>query len=409
MSAPAPHQGPLVGLRILDLGTRIGAPFAATLLGDLGADVIKVELPGQGDFMRTIGPFVGDHSLFWAVEGRSKRSITLNLRKPKGQALLKRLVAQSDVVVENFQPGTMEGWGLGYDALAEANPGIILTRVSVYGQDGPYRDRPGLDRNGIAMGGLMYITGYPDRPPVRPGVIVSDYLTGVFNAFSILAAVYERDTKARATGAAPRGQWVDLTLYESILRIMEHTLASYDRLGLVREREGNRLRNSAPLDNWMTQDGKYLCIIAAGDGLFPRLCRAMGREDLLAEPRFKTMALRAEHGDEINAIVAEWVASKPSMELQAILEKHEVPFGVAYSVADIFADPHIAERGAIETVDDPTIGPIRMQGVYPRFSRTPGRVVRGAPILGSDNGAVYKGLLGLGDAELDELAAEGVI
>jgi len=409
MSAPAAHQGPLVGLRILDLGTRIGAPFAATLLGDLGADVIKVELPGQGDFMRTIGPFVGDHSLFWAVEGRSKRSITLNLRKPKGQALLKRLVAQSDVVVENFQPGTMEGWGLGYDALAEANPGIILTRVSVYGQDGPYRDRPGLDRNGIAMGGLMYITGYPDRPPVRPGVIVSDYLTGVFNAFSILAAVYERDTKARATGTAPRGQWVDLTLYESILRIMEHTLASYDRLGLVREREGNRLKNSAPLDNWMTQDGKYLCIIAAGDGLFPRLCRAMGREDLLAEPRFKTMALRAEHGDEINAIVAEWVASKPSMELQAILEKHEVPFGVAYSVADIFADPHIAERGAIETVDDPTIGPIRMQGVYPRFSRTPGRVVRGAPVLGADNASVYKDLLGLGDAELGTLATEGVI
>jgi crotonobetainyl-CoA:carnitine CoA-transferase CaiB-like acyl-CoA transferase len=403
------NQGPLVGLRILDLGTRIGAPFAATLLGDLGADVIKVELPGQGDFMRTIGPFVGNHSLFWAVEGRSKRSITLDLRKPKGQALLKRLVAQSDVVVENFQPGTLEGWGLGYETLAEANPGIILTRVSVYGQTGPYRDRPGLDRNGIAMGGLMYITGYPDRPPVRPGVIVSDYLTGVFNAFSILAAVYERDTKARATGAPPRGQWVDLTLYESILRIMEHTLASYDRLGLVREREGNRLKNSAPLDNWMTQDGKYLCIIAAGDGLFPRLCRSMGREDLLAEPRFKTMALRAEHGDAINAIVAEWVASKPSMELQVILEKHEVPFGVAYSVADIFADPHIAERGAIETVDDPTIGPIRMQGVYPRFSRTPGRVVRGAPVLGADNASVYTELLGLGDAELDTLATEGVI
>jgi crotonobetainyl-CoA:carnitine CoA-transferase CaiB-like acyl-CoA transferase len=403
------NQGPLVGLRILDLGTRIGAPFAATLLGDLGADVIKVELPKQGDFMRTIGPFVGDHSLFWAVEGRSKRSITLNLRTPKGQALLKRLVAKSDVVVENFQPGTMEGWGLGYEALAEANPGIILTRVSVYGQTGPYRDRPGLDRNGIAMGGLMYITGYPDRPPVRPGVIVSDYLTGVFNAFSFLAAVYERDTRERATGATPRGQWVDLTLYESILRIMEHTLASYDRLGVVREREGNRLKNSAPLDNWMTQDGKYLCIIAAGDGLFPRLCRAMERADLLADPRFKTMALRAEHGDEINAIVADWVASKPSMELQAILEKHEVPFGVAYSVADIFADPHIAERGAIETVDDPTIGPIRMQGVYPRFSRTPGRVVRGAPVLGADNASVYKDLLGLGDAELDALATEGVI
>jgi crotonobetainyl-CoA:carnitine CoA-transferase CaiB-like acyl-CoA transferase len=402
-------DGPLAGLRILDLGTRIGAPFAATLLGDLGADVIKVELPGHGDFMRTIGPFVDGYSLFWAVEGRSKRSITLDLRKPRGQALLKRLAAEADVVVENFQPGTLEGWGLGYEALAAVNPGIILTRVSVYGQTGPYRDRPGLDRNGIAMGGLMYITGHPDRPPVRPGLIVSDYLTGVFNAFAILAAVYERDARVRATGAAPRGQWVDLSLYESILRIMEHTLAAYDRLGVVREREGNRLRNSAPLDNWVTKDGKYLCIIAAGDGLFPRLCRAMGREDLLAMPRFATMATRAEHGEEINGIVAEWVAAHTSAELQAILEHNEVPFGVAYSVADIFADPHIAARAAIETVDDPTIGPVRMQGVYPRFSRTPGRIAHGAPPLGADNDAVYKGLLGLDDAELAELAREGVI
>jgi crotonobetainyl-CoA:carnitine CoA-transferase CaiB-like acyl-CoA transferase len=401
--------GPLAGLRVLDLGTRIGAPFAATILGDLGADVIKVELPGQGDFMRTIGPFVDGYSLFWAVEGRSKRSITLDLRKPKGQALLKRLVAHADVVVENFQPGTLEGWGLGYDALAAVNPAIILTRVSVYGQTGPYRDRPGLDRNGIAMGGLMYITGYPDRPPVRPGLIVSDYLTGVFNAFSILAAVYERDRTARASGTAPRGQWVDLSLYESILRIMEHTLATYDRTGVVREREGNRLKNSAPLDNWRTKDGKWVCIIAAGDGLFPRLCRAMGREDLLAEPRFRTMARRAEHGDEINGIVADWVAAHASIELQQVLERHEVPFGVAYSVADIFADPHVAARGAIETVDDPTLGPIRMQGVYPRFSRTPGRVERGAPRLGADNESVYGELVGLTEGELRELAREGVI
>ena len=403
------RQGPLVGLRILDVGTRIGAPFAATLLGDLGADVIKVELPGSGDFMRTIGPFVDGHSLFWAVEGRSKRSITLDLRKPKGQELLRRLVAKSDVVVENFQPGTLEGWGLGYEALAAVNPGIILTRVSVYGQDGPYRDRPGLDRNGIAMGGLLYITGYPDRPPVRPGLIVSDYLTAVFNAFSILAAIYERDRTARASGAPARGQWVDLSLYESILRIMEHTLATYDRTGVVREREGNRLMNSAPLDNWQTKDGKYLSIIAAGDGLFPRLCRAMGREDLAREPRFKTMALRAEHGEEINGIVAAWVREHTAAELQAVLERHEVPFGVAYSVADIFADPHVAARGDLETIEDPTIGPIRMQGVYPRFSRTPGRIAGGAPRLGAHNAEVYGEILGLDAAALDALAAEAVI
>ncbi|HWP65401.1 MAG TPA: CoA transferase [Candidatus Limnocylindria bacterium] len=402
-------SGPLQGLRILDLGTRIGAPFAATLLADLGADVIKVELPGQGDFMRTIGPFVDDYSLFWAVEGRNRRSITLDLRKPQGQALLKQLVRHADAVVENFQPGTLERWGLGYDVLAEVNPAIVLTRVSVYGQTGPYRDRPGLDRNGIALGGLLYITGYPDRPPVRPGLIVSDYLTGVFNAFAILAAIYERERTAREQGTPPRGQWVDLSLYESILRIMEHTLASYDRLGLVREREGNRLRNSAPLDNWETRDGKYVCIIAAGDGLFPRLCRAMDREDLLADPRFRTMALRAQHGDEINDIVAEWVRARTAAEVQAVLERHEVPFGVAYSVADIFADPHVQARGDITTVDDPTIGPVRMQGVYPRFSRTPGAIRRGAPRLGEHNEEVYGGLLGLDAETLARLRADGVI
>ena len=402
-------SGPLAGIRVLDLGTRIGAPFAATLLGDLGADVIKIEVPGQGDFMRTIGPFVDGHSLFWAVEGRSRRSITLDLRQARGQALLKRLVEHADVVVENFRPGTLEKWGLGYEDLAAVNPGVILTRVSVYGQTGPYRHRPGLDRNGIALGGLMYITGHPDRPPVRPGVIVSDYLTGVFNAFSIVAALYERDRRAHETGAAPRGQWVDLSLYESILRIMEHTLAAYDRLGVVREREGNRLSNSAPLDNWETKDGTYVCIIAAGDGLFPRFAKAMGREDLLHDPRFDTMAHRAEHGDEINGIVADWVKRHTAAELQALLDAHDVPFGFAYSVADIFADPHVQARGDIETVDDPTIGSVRMQGVYPRFSRTPGAIRSGAPKLGAHNDEVYGDLLGLSRDEVAGLRRDGVI
>jgi len=401
--------GPLAGIRVLDLGTRIGAPFAATLLADLGAEVIKVELPGQGDFMRTIGPFADGYSLFWAVEGRNKKSITCDLRKSAGQALMKRLVPLADVMVENFQPGTLESWGLGYDVLSALNPGLILTRVSVYGQTGPYRDRPGLDRNGIALGGLLYVTGYPDRPPVRPGVIVSDYLTGVFNAFAIVSALYERDRRARETDSAPRGQWVELSLYESILRIMEHTLAAYDRLGIVREREGNRLKNSAPLDNWETRDGKYVCIIAAGDGLFPRLARAMEREDLLGDPRFATMARRAEHGDEINAIVAAWCKERTAREVQDVLERHEVPFGVAASAADIFADPHVAARGDIVAVDDPVIGPLRMQGVYPRFSRTPGAIRAGAPRLGAHNDEVYGGLLGLTAEERARLAREGVI
>lgn len=398
-----PGTLPLTGLRILDLGTRVAAPFAATLLGDFGAEIIKVELPGRGDFMRTIGPFVDGHSLWWAVEGRNKKSITLDLRQPRGQELLKRLVAVSDVAVENFQPGTLEAWGLGYEALQAVNPGLILTRASVYGQSGPYRDRPGLDRNGIGFGGLLYITGYRDRPPVRPGVIISDYLTGVFNAFAIMLALYHRDVHHGG------GQWADLTLYESIFRILEHTVASYDRLGTVREREGNQLPNSAPLDNWETKDGQFICIVAAGDGLFPRLARAMGRDDLLRDRRFASLKARVEHADAINAIVGAWVKQHTAAELETILVAAQVPVTQAHSIADIMADPHYAARHDIVTVDDPTIGPVRMQGVYPHLSATPGRIERGAPKLGAHNVEIYGSLLGLSAAEIADLRAAGVI
>jgi len=394
---------PLAGIRILDLGTRIAAPFAATLLGDFGAEIIKVELPGAGDFMRGIGPFVDGYSLWWAVEGRNKKSITLDLRKPRGQDVLKRLIAVSDVAVENFQPGTLEEWGLGYETLRAINPGLILTRASVYGQSGPYRDRPGLDRNGIGFGGLLYITGYRDRPPVRPGIIISDYLTGVFNAFAIMMALYHRDVHRAG------GQWVDLALYESIFRILEHTVASYDRLGVVREREGNRLRNSAPLDNWESKDGQFVCIVAAGDGLFPRLARAMGREDLLADARFATFTARVAHADEINAIVGDWVRQRTAAEVEAILVDAQVPVTRAHSIADIAADPHYAAREDIVSVDDPVIGPVRMQAVYPRLSETPGRVQRGAPRLGEHNDEVYGSLLGLSADEMASLKAAGVI
>jgi len=399
---PSSHL-PLTGIRILDLGTRIAAPFAATLLAEFGADVIKVELPGRGDFMRSIGPFVDDYSLWWAVEGRGKRSVTLDLRTPQGQALLKRLAAVSDVIVENFQPGTLESWGLGYEVLRAINPRLILTRASVYGQTGPYRDRPGLDRNGIGFGGLLYLTGYPDRAPVRPGVIVSDYLTGVFNALAIMLALYHRDQHSG------RGQVADLALYESVFRVLEHTAAAYDRLGVVREREGNRLRNSAPLDNWESSDGQFLCIVAAGDALFPRLAEAMGRSDLITDERFSTFQARVEHADEINAIVGDWVKQRPAAEVEAILLAAQVPVARAHSIADIFADPHYAARADIVAVDDPVIGPVRMQGVYPRLSETPGRIRTGAPRLGEHNLDIYQGLLGLSEAEIDELRAQKVV
>ena len=401
--AAATSPLPLSGIRILDIGTRIAAPFAATLLGDFGAEVIKVELPGTGDFMRTIGPFDQQHSLWWAVEGRNKKSITLDLRTPRGQDLFRALVRKADVVVENFQPGTLEEWGLGYEVLAGENPDLILTRASVYGQSGPYRDRPGLDRNGIGFGGLLYITGYPDRPPVRPGVIISDYLTGVFNALAIMIALYHRD--AHRGG----GQWVDLALYESVFRVLEHTLPAYDRLGIVRGREGNRLKNSAPLDNWETSDGQYICIVAAGDGLFPRLARAMGRADLLQDPRFATFAKRVEHGDAINAIVGDWCRQHTAAEIERLLVEAQVPVSRALSIADIAADPHYAARADIVSVDDPSLGPVKQPAVYPRLSATPGRVRRGAPRLGEHNDEIYGGLLGLSADEIAALRRDGVI
>ncbi len=398
---------PLEGLRIIDIGTRIGAPFAATLLGDFGAEIIKVEQPGRGDFMRTIGPFEDGYSLWWAVEGRNKKSITCDLRRPEGRELLKKLVVHADAMVENFKPGTLEKWGLGPDVLEEVNPRLVLSRVSVYGQTGPYAPRPGLDRNGIAMGGLLHVTGYKDRPPVRPGIIISDYLTGLFNAFSLLIALYHRDAGAgREEG---RGQVVDLALYASVLRIMEHTVAAYDRLGVVRGREGNRLRNSAPLDNWETEDGEYVSLIAAGDGLFPKLAGLIGRKDLLDDERFSTLRARAENSDEINQIVADWCATKTSGEIEALAIEHDVPFARTMSVADICADPHIEARGDLETVDDPELGPVRMQGVYPRLSRTPGEIRSGAPRLGEHNREVYEGLLGLSADEIARLEAANVI
>ena len=255
-------------MRVIDAGTRISAPFCAGLLGELGAEVIKVEQPGRGDFMRTIGPFAAPnddadappYSLFWAVEGRGRKGVTCDLRRADGQELFRRLVATADVVCENFRPGTMEAWHVGP---ADCDERLVWARISVFGQDGPYSKRPGLDRLGIGYGGLLHLTGYPDRPPVRPGVTVSDYLTGAFAAEAAIAALYERDV--RGTG---RGRVVDAPLYGAILRILEWTVAGHDRLGLVRSREGNRLANSAPLDNYPTADGKYVCIVAGSDANF---------------------------------------------------------------------------------------------------------------------------------------------
>ena len=411
--ADSAGRRPLDGLRVLDVGTRISAPFCAGLLGELGADVIKVELPGGGDFMRTIGPFVDSeetesgYSLFWAVEGRGRRSVTCDLRKPEGQALFRRLASHADVVCENFRPGTMEEWGLGPDSL---DPRLVFVRISVFGQDGPYSRRPGLDRLGIAYGGLLHLTGERDRPPVRPGVTISDYLTGVFAAMAAVAGLYQRDVGSAATGTgAGTGTVIDAPLYGAVLRVLEWTLAGYDKLGVVRSREGNRLPNSAPLDNYPTADGTYVCVVAGSDANFRRLCQAMDRADLITDERFSTLARRAARGDEINGIVQAWTSGLSASEVEAVCIAHDVPVGIAYSAADIFSDPHMTARKDLVDVEDPVVGTIRQQAPFPRFVGRPTPAPIGAPRLGADNDEIWTRLVGVTAEELTRLRDTGVV
>ena len=330
--------GPLSGLRVLDLGTRIAAPFCAGLLGEQGAEVIKIEQPGTGDFMREIGPFTDDgYSLFWAVEGRGRRSVTLNLRTPRGQELFRSLAATADVVVENFRPGTLERWNI---APGDLDPRLVTVRISTFGQDGPYSERPGLDRVGIGYGGLLHLTGYPDRPPVRVGVTISDYLTGVFAAQAATAALYGRDARGG------QGAVVDAALYGAVLRILEWTIAAYDRLGIVRSREGNRLANSAPLDNYPTADGKYVCIVAGSDANFAAAVRGDGParppgRSAVHPPRRPRRPQRRDQRHRRGVDRRRATAT----DVEAACVAHDVPVATAFTAADMFADAQFAARG----------------------------------------------------------------
>jgi crotonobetainyl-CoA:carnitine CoA-transferase CaiB-like acyl-CoA transferase len=409
MTERAADPAPLQGLRVLDVGTRIGAPFCAGLLGEMGAEVIKVEDPRGGDFMRQIGPFAptGDdgpgYSMWWAVEGRGRKGVTLDLRNAAGQQLFRRLAATADVISENFRPGTMERWNIGPD---RCDPRLVWARISVFGQDGPYSPRPGLDRMGIAYGGLLHLTGYKDRPPVRPGVTISDYLTGVFAAEAVVAALYRRD---RPDGGTGRGGVVDAPLYGSILRVLEWTVAGYDRLGVVREREGNRMPTSAPLDNYPTADGRYVCVVGGSDANFARLCNAMGRPELLDDPKWKTLAKRAEGSEEINGTVAAWTATLTADEVEARCIEHGVPVGTAYTPEQMFADPHMAARGDFVEVDDPVAGPHRQQAPYPRLDGHHPPAPTPAPRLGEHNREVWCDLVGLSAEDFAAHVESGTI
>ena len=387
----------LAGLKVLDIGHWLAGPFGATLLADFGADVIKIEPPGGQR-----SPMTG--AVSWAVEARNKRCITLALNQPRGQAIFKELVPHVDVVVENFKPGTLEKWGLGYDTLSSLNERIILTRVSGFGQSGPYRDRLSFDRLGIAMGGLTYTTGFPEGPPLRPGFMVADYGSGLMNAFATLIAVYNRDI-----AGSGKGQEIDVSLFETIFRLSGPMIANYDKLGVTRERSGNLVPGISPGDQFETSDGAWVVIHAGADHHFVRLFETIELPELAHDPAYATLNQRVPAMDELNAAVAAWVAQRTADEVITILVDAGVAVAKVYSPADIVADPHYAARGDIVTVDDPVTGPIKQVAPLPKLSRTPGQIYNPAPRKGEHNADIYGGWLGYSAQTLEELAAAGVI
>jgi len=394
----------LQGCRVLDIATFLAGPFCATQLGEFGAEVIKIELPRVGDPTRRFGTMTecGD-SLPWLSESRNKKCITLDLRKPEGAALLKRLVAESDVLIENFQPGTMEGWRLGWDVLSEVNPRLIMVRISGYGQTGPYKDRPGFGRIGNAFGGLSFLAGYPDRAPVTPGsATIPDYMSGIYGALGTLLALQAREK----TG---RGQVVDIGLYEPIFRILDELAPAFQKAGYVRQRMGPGTVNVVPHSHYPTKDGRWIAIACTNDKIFARLAVAMGQPELADAERWGTLARREAERAAVDEAVGVWTSRYDRADLLRMCEDAQVPCGPVYSIDEIFEDPHYAARENILRVDDPRVGELAVPNLVPRLSDTPGSVHWLGQPLGAHNEEVYGRLLGLDAAEQERLRKDGVI
>jgi formyl-CoA transferase len=394
---------PLSDLRVVELGQLLAGPFCGQLLGDFGAEVIKVEDPGRGDPMREWGrEKPHGKSLWWPVVARNKLSATCDLRSPDGQDLLRRLLASADVLVENFRPGTLERWGLSPDALWEANPGLIITRVTGYGQTGPYAPRAGFGAIGEAMGGIRYVMGEPDAMPVRAGISLGDSLAAIFACLGTLVALHHRERSGR-------GQVVDSAIYEAVLGMMESLIPEWAVAGYQRERTGAVLPNVSPSNVYPTGDGDLVLIAANQDSVFGRLAAAMGQPQLAADPRYATHGARGAAMTELDNLIAEWTATIPAEDLLAALHEAGVPAGRIFRAADMLADPHFAARQAIVTVPHPDFGDLPMHNVAPKLSATPGAVRSAGPALGEHNDRVWGELVGLDPAELERLGAAGVI
>jgi succinyl-CoA---D-citramalate CoA-transferase len=400
----APAGGPLAGIRVIETGVLLAGPFCARLLADFGAEVIKIEAPGEGDPMRTTGQALREgKSLWWPSISRNKKCITLNLRVPEGQELLRKFASTADVLIENFRPGTFEGWGVGYDALRQLNPGLVFVRVSGYGQTGPYHHKPGFAAVAEAFGGLRHLVGFPDRPPSRVGISLGDSLAGMFSAFGVLMALYHRDVNGG------HGQVIDTALYESVFALLEGTLTEYDFTGFVRGRTGTTLPGFAPSNLYPCQNGQWIIIAANTDGLFRRLCPLMQREELLNDPRFATQVARGQNREAIDDIVAAWTKDQDLEVLLSRLEVATIPAGPVNSIADIVKDAHFQARDMLLSMHDRLLGEVRMPGIVPKLSETPGEVRFTGPALGEHNGEVYREVVGLSETEIKGLRERGVI
>ena len=395
---------PLSGIRILDISTIIAAPIASGLLADFGAEVIKVELPGVGDPLRALPPHKDGVPLWWKVTNRNKLGITLDLRKDDGKALFRQLIAKVDVLSENFRPGTLERYGLGPDVLKEINPELIILRVSGYGQTGPLAKRPGFARIAEAYAGFTSVSGTADRPPMHVGYPVADAVTGYFGAIGVLVALLRQKTDPTA-----KGEIVDCSLAESMLRLNDFLVIEYDQLNAIRERSGNRSQYAGPSNVYETKDGKWFSMSASAQTIWERLARAMGRDELIEDPRFVTNPDRVRNADALDEIIATWFAERTLDDALAVLEANDVSGGPVNDAKDVFESEHFRARDAIIEVDDAELGRVAMQNVFPRLVNAPGRVRSTGPGLGEHTDEVLSALLGLDDREIGKLREDGVI
>ncbi|HEV7339010.1 MAG TPA: CaiB/BaiF CoA-transferase family protein [Bosea sp. (in: a-proteobacteria)] len=400
----ASPSGPLSHIRVIELGSFIAGPFCGQLLADLGADVVKVEPPGAGDTMRQWGAVkaADGSSLWWKVIGRNKRSLTLDLRRPEGQAILRDLVGEADVVIENFRPGTLERWGLGPDDLRALNTRLIVARVSGFGQTGPYSSRAGFGAIAEAAAGLRGLTGHPDRMPTRVGVSIGDSLAGLYATVGVLAALVAR-------GGGAKGQDVDVAIAESVLGVLESVVAEFAETGAVRQRTGSILPGIAPSNLYPTLDGRPVLIAANADGLFQRLAEAIGEPGLARDPRFATHAARGENQQELDALIAAWSATHTLEDVLVLMERHAIPAGPVNDAQAVASDPHFRAREAIVEVLDPDLGSVTMQGVFPRLTATPGAVRWAGRELGADSDEILATRLGYTAEEIARLRATGVV